>query len=280
MNNLISKATMSDDEMNALNNEAKTKYFKSELSFLNSHNGFRRGCFHVALGMPGGGKSTLRNTVILDFAKNNPDKKILLWLSEERVKDFKRDLSHMPEQNKELDNVYIFSEQDNFSKVKDIEKGVELFKELIIKSQCDLFVYDNITTSNIYGASFSDQNNFISMLKNSLQNLSTSSFILAHTSSAIKQDHRSLIDMNDVRGTKDLTNYTEFLYVLQSFYVKEKTFTTLRTLKFRGQDCDNKMFALHYSKEKRIYDFDGSIDFEVFNGIFSKRNRLGQKKNN
>lgn len=255
-----------------------TTEFKTNFSFLNQHNGFRRGKIHLLLGTPSGGKSTLRNSVLFDFLICNPDKKVFLWLSEETLNEFEIDLSENEIPKSCIDRLIVFSEQDNVNITQDITSKTEFLTESIIKSGCDLFIYDNITTSFLYGESFKEQTDFIHDFKRCFNACDVSCFILAHTSSAIKDGYVSMIDQNDIRGSKSIVNLSQFLYILQGFNIKKDFVNTIKIAKHRGYVPNTKLFNLMFNDNKKIYFSDVELEFEKFNELYQSQNRFRQSK--
>jgi hypothetical protein len=171
-------------------------------------------------------------------------------------------------------NIKVFSEQDEANIVRQIGDKGDFIAEQIIKSDCDLFIFDNITTSVCTLGSFNDKEDFIYSLKEKVTKLGVVTLILAHTGATIKEGYGEMIDQNSIRGSKTIVNLAEFLYILQGFHIGEKFYNTLRITKHRGQNPEKKLFMLRYNRETRIYDRDIELTHEEFNKLYQDRNRL------
>jgi hypothetical protein len=98
--------------------------------------------------------------------------------------------------------------------------------------------------------------------------------LIAHTGAQVTENMRRMIDQNDIRGSKTITNITQFTYLLQTFYILNKRIPTLRTQKHRGQLVEENYFQLFFNKETFIFTKDRTIDFEEFKRLFKSRNVL------
>ncbi|MBT8187834.1 MAG: hypothetical protein KJO73_09100 [Croceitalea sp.] len=269
------RAKLSQEEIHALKEKNQTVFNRSSFSFLNSHRGLRPKSFHLVIGMPSGGKSTLRNSLIFDFVNLNKNKTVFLWLSEESVESFKTSIAFNPELNRYMDNVLVFSERDEDIFTGNPKEDVETFAEHVFRAMPDFFIFDNITTSRLYGSDFKSQDNFSNELKRIFEQSNCAPLFFAHTSSKVKGDNKIVIDMNDIRGSKNIVNLAEYLYVLQSFDCDGYgIFTTLRTTKHRDQSVKEKLHIFNYNAERKFYDQDRPIPFKKFKEICKKHNRF------
>lgn len=269
---MIEKLSLTPEEIENFSKVRKTEFNKTAFNFLKVHKGLRPNKIHFFLGIPSGGKSTLRNSIIFDFCIMNPNKKVFLWLSEEKLTDFKEDVSVNEKISDALKNVTVFSEQDKINLIK--KNPFEKLKELVLKSQPDLFVFDNLTTSSLYGNSFNQQEEFLHNFKSFIQKQNCSTVVMGHTSTNVREHSEVLIDQNDVRGTKTIVNLTEFFYVMQTFKISEKIFTTLRITKSRGFGVNSKLYALSFDEKIKAYGLDVELTFEEFNKLYERQNRL------
>ena len=272
---MIGDVFLCEDELKIYDDELNKRHFTTRLNFLKSHNGFRKGNLHTFLGTSGGGKSTLIRTLIIDLLQNikSQDDFILLWLSEERAKDYIRELYQSGLPYKMIEKIKVYSEADNLGKGQtNIVKRIEWF---INEKRPVAFVYDNLTTSIEYATSATkDQDRFYVELKK-LANTSDIPFVItAHTNANINENYSDIIDQNDIRGSKMPAMLSEFFYIMQSFYVGNKRFNTIRITKFRGQPVESRLFELIYMKEMRIFVEDRKMDFDAFFEIFKQRNKL------
>ena len=272
---MLKLISMPEEKAERINKNQESRHFRTDFEFLDTHRGLRDKKLHLLIGMPGGGKSTLRNSMIYDFLINNPLKKVMLWLSEESQEDFEVDLAKSPEMLKIYHKIIFFSEQDNHMALSNRNNGINLFKELVFKSECDLLILDNITTSRLYGSSFQENEEFSDQIKNIVAEHGAPVFIMAHTASHIKQGYKGIIDMNDIRGSRKLVNLAEFMYILQSFHVKKQIHTTVRVVKHRGiKSVRERLFIYEYDPNGGLYKRDFELPWDVFKKLYQEQNSL------
>lgn len=254
----------SDEETQFLREKNET-HFKSQFGFLNSHNGLRRGSIHLVIGETSGGKSTLMRSLVRDIVGNN-NATLGLWLSEESVKDYKTMVSiGLPSSDKLL-NTQVFSEIDNmWAPEQELWKWLEMHKP-------DVLIYDNVTTSKFYMDRKPDaQAAFIVRLKEAAKRLNMATIAVAHTDS---QTRPGLIEINHIRGSRQLPNMAEFAYILQRFKLKNEWFSTIRIVKHRSQDLIHDLYLLRFDKRFSSYLSDSDLEFEKFKEAYALRNRL------
>lgn len=274
MEKVLNSPDISPENIEKIKSENKKFFFKTNFNFLREHNGFREGAIHLLMGTASGGKSTLRNTIMLDFLEANKNKNIFLYLSEETVRDFEKDLADCSKLLSVSERIIVFSEQDNISEIRIQDDGASFLSDKIAVASADLFIFDNITTSQLYGEDFKAQSKFILDLKANIQAMKATALIIGHTGSTVKAGNTELIDQNDFRGAKTIVNVSQFLYVMQTYSIDKYKVTTLRITKHRGFTLSNPFFMLKYSKEKRIYEFDVALTFEEVNELYQKQNRF------
>jgi KaiC/GvpD/RAD55 family RecA-like ATPase len=248
------------------------------MKVFSNHNGLRRNKMHLFIAPTGVGKSTFTRTMVIDFIRNNPDKKVLVWLTEETKEDFEQEMSHgLPLGLKYEDALHVISEQslgefDTAGTVKQaITEAMEYYKY-------DLIIYDNITTSKLYLSKSSDDQEAASAWLKMICKKDLALFIVAHTGGNISEDSSKLLDENDIRGNKTLPNMVEFLYILQPFYVKNTLFQFIVTKKSRGQQIHSKYIGVIYDPDTRTFNKDEFVPFEKLKEVFNKRNRLRDDK--
>lgn len=268
---MINKFEIEKTEASELRKYADKTHNITALNFLKEHNGLRPKKMHLFLGVPSGGKSTLRNTIIYDFAINNPTKRIFLWLSEETIEDFKSDISRNEKLFKSIGNLFIFSESENLKKFKIRRESRDFFEECCLKSNADLFIFDNITTSRLYGNTPAEQEDFSNEIKTIIANANLAGIIFAHTSSGIKQGQKSQIQIMDIRGNRNIVSLAEFGYVLQGFNLKGRKYNTITIHKNRGVNIEESRFALDYDASLQIYRQSYILDFDDYKKMFSKQ---------
>ena len=268
----VNTGFISKEEADRLQQEARTVYIHSKLGFLNAHNGLRPGCIHTLMGMSHAGKSTMVRTLVRDFAFNpeNSKKKLKMHirLSEESVEEFRRELSYgVPESERMLDITISSEMEDGLN-----QAGLH---ELIASVQPDVLIYDNITTSRYYSSKRpGEQAQWCAWMKKISKDLKTATILVAHTGTEITESLSRLINMNDLRGAKDLVNLSEFFYVFQRFEMKDSYYPILWVSKHRGQELINKYYYLDYAPAVRSFVRDQAITFDQVKSNYAKRNRL------
>lgn len=264
-------------EVGELSDSAKKVHFKSLYRFLNHHNGFRPMNMHIFLGTSGGGKSTMVRSLIVDVLARTPKgKKVLMWLSEESTDEFIVEIaktgliSHGRELFTKMD---IISEQEMEN--SDPKAMISKLNELMASGKYGFLFFDNITTSEIYmDRSANVQALVAKKIKAIIQKANVPAVLIAHTGAQVTDTMNRMIESNDIRGSKTIINLSQFIYILQTFYILKKRVPTLRTIKHRGQLVEENIFQLNFNKETFIFDGDRALDFKDFKEIFKARNVL------
>lgn len=248
----------------------KEIHFHSNLGFVNSTNGFRRGSMHLFIAGTGGGKSTLTRSLIRDllFHKlNNPI--ISIWLSEETIQEYRTMFAlGVPSADRLLNtNAYSEQEKQNTSEMH--------FFEWIEMINPDVLIFDNITTSKLYeGKRPADQATFAQKLKNIIKKINCTGIIIAHADSQQTNQKGGLLDVNNIRGGKGIVNLTEFAYLVQTFSTSKAKYSTLRIAKSRSQEIVHDTYLLNFDPRTRSYTNDTAIPFEKFKEVYNERNKL------
>ena len=261
-----------EEEQGQYETELREIHFHSSLGFLNSHNGLRRGSLHLILGTTGGGKSTLVRTLLRDLIFNpKNDLQIAVWLSEETVKDYKRQVAYGMPSHDRLLSTNAYSELDSSGRH---DKKLAFFEWLEFYKP-DVLLLDNITTSSMYNdKSAAEQGAFASKLKELTTKLNMATVIIAHTDAKATDSMGRLININDIRGSKTLGNLVEFAYILQRFEINESFYPTIRIVKHRSQELTHALYYLQYDNRLRSFKGDLAIDFKKFKEMYGQRNRL------
>jgi ABC-type iron transport system FetAB ATPase subunit len=250
--------------------ELKEIHFHSKLGFLNAHNGLRRGSMHLVLGTTGGGKSTLVRTLLRDLIFNpSNDIQVGVWLSEETVKDYKRQVAYgMPSHDRLLSTACHSELETTLDKKLTFFEWIDFYKP-------DVLLMDNITTSAMYNdKSAAEQGAFISKLKEITTKNNMATVLIAHTDAKATDSMGRLINLNDVRGSKSISNLVEFAYILQRFEINDGFYPTIRVVKHRSQELMHGLYYLQYDQRLRSFKGDLAIDFKKFKEMYGQRNRL------
>lgn len=257
------------DQVNALLKNNNVFDFKTSLNFLLAHNGMRKNKMHLLIAPTSAGKSTLTRTIVYDFIKNNPDKKILIWLTEESKDEFKTAFYKMDTSKLNLQNIKISSQIGIKANEKSIKYQIE---EMIDHYDIDLVLCDNITTAGeIYrDKNVETQSNTAAWLKDLVQK--TTIFVIAHTNT--KEFTDRLLDSNDIRGSKTIVNLTEFMYIMQPININNSLHQFLLIKKHRGQELNSRFFQLIYESKTQSFSKDIVADFKGLVELFRLRNKL------
>ena len=251
--------------------EKKTIYLNTRLSFLKEHNGFRPGLMHILLGLTSGGKSTLVRSIIKDvFFNNFNPQKIYVWLSEESQLSFKSEMAISCPDLRGHTLAFI-SEQD----VENHQLNILHFEEYLKEFKPDLFIFDNITTSVFYGNKTPEQQlKFVKHLKSIAIKLRIPFLLVAHTGAEVTENSRRMVNINDIRGTKDAANLAEFFYIMQRFRVEGEYFPTVKIAKNRGYAINNLFHLLNFEQESLSYSRSVNLDFDDFKDAYKSREKI------
>ena len=271
----LKKADMSETETQLLIQENLTQHYKSCFHFLNEHKGWRPGKVHTIVAPTHSGKSTMTRSLIWDWLINSPPyEKAFIWLSEETSEDFKAEFAKLRLPQDLTHRLIIGSEQD-------IAQGLThkklLFSESLETINPSIVFFDNVTTSEFYfGRRLEEQASFAMFIKRKCKETNVPFIIIAHSGGAVQMNKR-LIELNDIRGGKDIVNITEFAYILQRFRVidpmtkSEHYFPTIRIEKHRGYTCDNLLFRLRFNRETVTFMEDKAIPWSEFKEAFKEQ---------
>lgn len=242
-------------------------FIGSNFHFIDQINGLRPGCLHLLFGPTHAGKTTIIISILRSLFIKNRDINVGLFLSEEAPIDSKLKFNSMFTVAPRSTNIEIMSELDQ-------NTDLLRLKEYISIVQPDVFIYDNLTTSRFYNdMSSKDQFTFINGLKKLCQENNVALLCVAHTGGQSAFNNK-LIDENDIRGSKSVTNLAEHLWALQPLEVGNTKRVFLRVLKHRGYNVKEKLFGLQYNPEKQMISLDEATSFEEFKRIFALRNKL------
>lgn len=264
-----SKIELNKDDMLKYKVDNNKTYFETGLGFLKCHKGIRPNKMHLLLAPTHAGKSTLARTIITDFIYKNKGKKVLLILSEETKEDFESELSNAVDADEIISNIHVYSELTWLDESP--EEMMKFISEFVDLKGISLLFFDNLTTSRMYNdRSVKEQSQVSSWLKQITKQVAV--FAIAHTLGS--DFNNRLLDENDIRGSKTITNLTEFLYILQPIYVGDRTFQFINIKKHRSQEVKNKFYMLIYSHDLKVFSQAQAVSFDDMANIFRQRNQL------
>lgn len=264
---MLDKIETTPQELNDYKKIINQIFIGSSFEFINQINGLRPGCLHLLLAPTHAGKSTIVFSILRSLFIKNEKIQAQLFLSEEKPIDAKLKFNSMFTNAPKETNIEIMSELDEKT------DQLRLFEYLGIV-QPDVFIYDNLTTSRFYNdLGAKEQFTFVNKLKKICQENNIALVCIAHTGG--QSDFNSkLLDENDIRGSKSITNLAEHLWIMQPMEIGNTKRVFLRVLKHRGYNIKNRLFALNYNLEKQMISYDEPVDFDEFKRIFALRNRL------
>jgi KaiC/GvpD/RAD55 family RecA-like ATPase len=245
--------------------ERGRSYFNTSFGFLENVNGWRKGKVHVILGTTSSGKSTFVRSIIWDLIKNNKLPNVACFLSEETISDYSLEIY---EAFRNLDfkkRISFFSEQDASNKAEQLDKA--------FKSDAHVLVYDNITTSMLYGEKFDQQGAFALKLKEAAHRTNKAVIVIAHTNN-VHRNSRDLIDSTHLRGSKTLAMIAEFFFINHQLNVKGNLYNFIQIEKHRGQRPSDKIFRLDYDAKRNIFKKDVVNSFDDFKELWKIRDKL------
>ena len=248
--------------------DQETIYFDTKFNFIRQHNGIRPNKMHLFIAPTHVGKSTLTHALIYDLVNMNKGMKILIYLTEETIEDFETAVSNFIYNFDDVNDSVSIMVEDKTKTDEEIKNAIET---KLFHSDVDLLVIDNITTSKLYmDRKVSVQSDISIWLKGLLKE--TTLYIIAHTNG--NNYNTEILDETHIRGSKTITNITEFMYVMQPISLNDSLYQFIRILKHRGQSVKNKFFKLSYNNKARTIDHDRISDFTHFKEVFALRNRL------
>lgn len=258
------------DELVEINNKI---FFKVRFNFVNGHRGPRPGRVHLLLGTAGSGKSTLARSMIGDCAA---DKKVLLVLSEEDIEDFQIASANQGITAERMKNIHIISELNIPQEIRlNKHKFKKYIEEQVFLIRPDIIFWDNLTTSVTYEMMRpAEQTEYILWLKMLIKNkMKIPLIIVAHTKAGVSDNQPTLIDLDDIRGSKALGNMAEYAYMYQNPTIDGRQYPFIWVRKSRLHRHKG-IFLLTYIREKNCFIGDKDIEFETFKKAFNKREKL------
>jgi len=271
----VSLRVSSLEQINQAKIKKKTIIWKSEFNFVNSFNGFRPGFLHTFLSNVGGGKSSLAKSIVFDATVMNPNKKILLWLTEDRKIDWEADFFEGLLPEKFENNLRIFSEKDLLKNGK--MSPEDLFKfilKAVYEEEIELLILDNITTSDFY--TIEDYDLIAKMIQTSMPE-EVATVIFAHTNKTYKKYGRDFMEPDNIFGSAYLSKISEFFGCLYGIDVPgDGKYTAMVMEKNRhyGVKSDKKYFNLAYNPNIRMYGSDSPVTYEQFKKVWNEKESL------
>lgn len=246
-------------------------YAESRFKFLMSHFGLRPGLAHGFLGTPGSGKSTLVKSIVADTAQKM---KTLVYLTEEEIHEYQGKLDTLMCR---MENVYFIREKDlDPSKYRTMAELFLFLFEEILAAEVKAFFLDNLTTSKIYESlKPHQQGEFFTAIQRFCEENDIIFVYVAHTKQGISDNHRQMIEGEDMRGSAYAFTQSPYFYIFQRFTVDTKVYPFVHVRKHRHHELQEKHFLLNF--KDGLYVEDRQLEFAKLNEYFKQRNYLGRK---
>jgi archaellum biogenesis ATPase FlaH len=250
--------------------------------FLDDHFGLRNGCIHTLVGAMGKGKSSLTRSLLIEHL--NKGKRILYYTTEETEEDFRLWAAYAGVGDDLLGNLVIATEKKMLSIIenpKEIRGFMNVLGGWVKGPQCDLIFFDNLTTSSCYDSNDATQSSkFIKALSLTIDHLKIPCLLVAHTNPNKKDSSNVWIDGSDIRGSRDASIISQYLYVMRALEVTDETTLPVRhvfifTDKARRHPCGGRIYQLYWDKSRKRYTRDRRVSMEDFNAIYKTRNKIG-----
>jgi hypothetical protein len=154
-----------------------------------------------------------------------------------------------------------------------------LFKEVVMESSCKIVFLDNITTSCFYSEEWGIRGQVKSarFFSRFVRETGIGIFYLAHTTAEVTDNYHRLIKGEDIRGTRQIYNESEYVYIIQKYTVNQKTFNFITIPKHRWHTPQkNFIFQLEFINNR--YQYDLEVDFAEIKRAFRKRDNLDSRE--
>lgn len=265
---MIEKTASNVDEIKTRRKGHNVQKYASRFGFLNETYGVRPASFTGLMGTAGSGKSTLLKSIISDCAKSGP---VTCYLTEEKSEDYEM---HLHAIGADLSNVSFIEENEVAFNGMDSDQAIAFLLESFFMTESELIFFDNITTSILYEKfGYTGQCKLISALRNFCNNSAKTIFYVAHTKKGSDNNGHRLFTGDDIRGSYQAFQQSEYFYILQPVNVKDRIFPIVQIAKHRfHDDIGSKFYLLGYYEKQ--YKSDMKIDFEKIKEIFKNRNQL------
>jgi hypothetical protein len=248
------------------------------LQFVDDHFGPRPGCLHTLLGSTGRGKSTLVQSLLLEWARNAA---VALYLSEESIERVEYKLFE-----KEVDpsylspNLFLIHERDMLKRCS--AENISLFmitlRTKLEACKAKMLIIDNLTTSQFYEGNIPTNAALLAKLRDLADQMQIPIFLIAHTKKGVNETTKGIILPDDVRGSAVLPNTSDYFY---TFYRVRHTSETgsardgafVWVNKSRDHENQDKIYRLDYNVHSKRYIADSAVDFNIFKEAMRDRDR-------
>lgn len=264
-----------DEVLQELEKESSKMFYVSTFGFLKASNGIRPGLVHGLLAPASMGKSTLTRTII---AQTTESAKVAVLLSEESAEEYAFGFRRQKEVV-DKDNILFLRESDvNIFQSK--REVLEAIVNLCVSHDVKVLFWDNITTGKILGDSVrpDQMSDLFEFLKDKLREAKIALFYVAHTNKTIKAEQSTPIQGEDIRGSAQIFNQSDYFFILQSKTKNNERITYVKIAKHRFHSPKFIYYVLDYQNNK--YTRDIGVSYDKIMTIFEKdKNENVTKKN-
>lgn len=245
--------------------------------FLDDHFGLRPGALHTLLGGSGQGKSTLTQSLVLEWTKSQP---CLLYLTEEDKETVETKLSIMePRPQYMSTKLHVVQEKDIIrggANGSHIFHLLEMLDKKMKSSGARILVIDNLTTSAFYG--FFKVNDLLEGLRKIGLRYKAPVFLLSHPKKGVNES-KGLFHVDDCRGSNELGMKSDYFYGLHRHQQTMMTGTIkvgafIYVNKSRQHSNQGCIYRLEYDGGLRRYTKDTPITFEAYKEVVKNRDKL------
>lgn len=252
---------------------------ESGFHFIDAHFGPRPGCLHSLMGSTGRGKSTLIQSLILEWGKKVP---ILLYLTEESLDRIEASIVH-----KELGASYL-STKLHMTHESEILKRTSPYDYLVLlryldqklsSSNAKILIIDNMTTSQFYENKFESVNGILSGLRELGKKYQIPIFLICHTKKGVNETTKGLMLPDDVRGSSSLAMTSDYFYTFHRFrktneFGNSNEGVFVYVSKCRNHDNQDCVYRLEFNVNTKRYIKDIQVDFNAFKTAIKERDRV------
>lgn len=266
------------DDLNKRAEDRRTFWLpESGLSFIDDHFGPRPGCIHTLLGSTGRGKSTLLQSLMVRWGVTA---RMFVYLTEEAYELVEENLALKDQEMDYLTpNLRLMHEFNVMEQIaQDPREWLKTIKRHLSETEAKILIIDNITTCHFYGMNFNAANTILHGLRKIAQELNIPIFLIAHTKKGVSETTKGIIDPDDVRGTAQLANTSDYFYI---FYRIRKTQDLARSIdssfvrvaKSRHHNNQDNFYKLDYDHAHKMYVRDSLTNFNAFKSFMKERDR-------
>lgn len=259
----------------------KNKLFHIEpcgMGFIDDHFGLRPQCIHTLMGSTGSGKSTLTQSMILNWGREN---KIAIYLTEETFERYELKLFEKREDVEYLSpNLHFVHELEVLRKTQasDYRRMLYYLERSVAESQAKLLIIDNLTTSAFYDGRLEANIPILSGLRGIAKHYNIPILVIVHTKKGVSELSKGLMEPDDVRGSASIANTSDYFYTFYRVGVTTGTGSKIWSSfiyvnKCRDHDTQGNFYKLNYQYGAG-YVSDQPMSFIAFKELMKERDKL------